>query len=518
MDHTEPDTVRRAIRIWPCSLVLLHATLMAASAQPVRAEGWVVAPELSVAEIYTDNVTLAAEGAEEDDFVTEISPGIRVYREGRRVDVNINYRIQNLLYAEDSDRNATLHQLLADADAELVAEHLYLQTQASVSQRVESPEQGITFDNVNPTGNRIDQYVLAVSPEYRHNFAGLAQVQVRYTYSGVRYEDGPAESDSDAVDASFSSGPRFTRLSWMIAYRNNDVERDDADDVKYEQASAEAAYRVTNTLSALVRGGYENNDIPTAFSRRVKDGSYWAGGLSWMPNARTELDAVYGDRFKSASMTWGPSTRSNFTFSWRDRDVGVNPGELWSGRARWRSRRASLQASYLEDTTTVQQQIAIPRFFNLETGETVTNPAPGDPVVVLPEPILELTDEVFERSRGEISFGWKSGKSNIILGLYRERREFLESLDDETALGTSALWDWRLVPRTHLVLDARWQQSEFRGRDDEDEDWYAQLALNRQIWRQADASLAYSHASRDSATAGREYQENRVTLRMNIHF
>lgn len=518
MDHMDPDAVGRAIPIRPNSHSLFFVVMSVAAMPPALAQGWTIAPTLTIAEIYTDNVTLAAEGSEEDDLVTEITPGVHVYRDGRRVDVNINYRVQGLLYADDSDRNETYHQLAAGADAELVDEHLFLETQASISQQVTSPGQGISFDNINATGNRTDQYVLSVSPYYRQEFAGLINAQARYTYSGVRYEDGPAESDSNAVDVNFSNGRRFGRLTWGVAYHNNELDRDDADDVQYERASGEVAYRLTDRFSVMVRGGYENNDIPTALARRVEDGTYWAGGFSWRPNARTELEALHGDRSSSAALTWGPSTRSSFNISWRDREVGLNPGEVWSGSARWRSRHASIQASYFEDTTTTQQQIVTTRYLNIETNQIVVNPAPGEPVVALPEPILELTDEVYERRRGSVSFGWAGGKSNAILSLYHERREFLESLDDETARGVSALWDWRLMPRSHLVLDGRWQQSEFRGRDDEDEDWYAQLALRRQIRRQADASLAYSHTSRDSAAAGREYKENRVTLRVNIQF
>ncbi len=518
MDHTDPDDVRRAIRILPCSLVMFSAVLSMTAARPVLAEDWVAAPTIGLAEVYTDNVTLAAEGSEQEDFVTEVTPGIRVYRAGRRIDVNVDYRIQNLLYAEDSDRNETFHQLMATADAELVDEHFFLESQASVGQRVPSPEQGITFDNINATGNRTDEYALRLSPYYRQNLARFAEARFRYTYSGVRYEDGPSDSDSDAVDVSFSNGQRFRRLTWGLAYHNNELDRNEAQDLQYERASGEAAYLLTEALSFVVQGGYENNDIPVVAARSVEDGTYWAGGFSWRPNARTELVAIHGDRLRSASITWGPSILSSFSVTWRDRDVGLNPGEVWNARARWSAGRALLQAGYFEDTITTQQYVATTRYLNTETNQIILNPAPGEPVVALPAPILTLTDEVYERRRGDISIGWSTGKTNAILSLYQEDREYLETLDDETARGLSALWNWRLMPRSHLVVDGRWQRSEFLARDDEDEDWYARLALNRRIRRQADASLAYSHAARSSSTGGREYQENRVTLRMDIQF
>ncbi|HAN56178.1 MAG TPA: hypothetical protein DCQ77_08340, partial [Betaproteobacteria bacterium] len=77
--------------------VLAQALLLAGVAQPVLAADWTVTPNLTASERYTDNVNLApSSGKKESDFITEVRPGIQLYKNGRRLKVNINYSLQSL--------------------------------------------------------------------------------------------------------------------------------------------------------------------------------------------------------------------------------------------------------------------------------------------------------------------------------------------------------------------------------------------------------------------------------------
>jgi hypothetical protein len=84
------------------------ATNFGEDAEPVP-RGWTVV-ELSVKEVFTDNVFLTA-GDEEEDFVTELTPRINIYGNAKRASVRVNYALQGLLYANNGDENTHFHQL-----------------------------------------------------------------------------------------------------------------------------------------------------------------------------------------------------------------------------------------------------------------------------------------------------------------------------------------------------------------------------------------------------------------------
>jgi hypothetical protein len=71
--------------------------------------------DASVEEEYNDNITLAPEGEEEDDFITRFIPGGSFLLESKTADLLLDYHLNADLYANDSDRNFIGHSALVDA-------------------------------------------------------------------------------------------------------------------------------------------------------------------------------------------------------------------------------------------------------------------------------------------------------------------------------------------------------------------------------------------------------------------
>ncbi|MFN3593806.1 MAG: TIGR03016 family PEP-CTERM system-associated outer membrane protein, partial [Thiobacillaceae bacterium] len=90
------------------------------------ARDWQWTPRLSLAERYSDNVYLRPKGLEHSDWITELSPGLSVRREGRRLKVDADYSLTGYLYAEDTDRSRIRHNLRGQAQAELLEDWFYL--------------------------------------------------------------------------------------------------------------------------------------------------------------------------------------------------------------------------------------------------------------------------------------------------------------------------------------------------------------------------------------------------------
>ncbi|MBN9126394.1 MAG: TIGR03016 family PEP-CTERM system-associated outer membrane protein, partial [Nitrosospira sp.] len=141
--------------------------------------GWRVLPRLSLVETYSDNVRLQQNG--QQDLGTQINPGLIVNGVGRRYTVNIDYTMNNLIYANLSNFNRIRHQLNAMGTAELVEDFFFVDGRAIITQQNANLFGAQGINNVNVTGNRADVHIYNISPYIRHRFQDLATTALRST-------------------------------------------------------------------------------------------------------------------------------------------------------------------------------------------------------------------------------------------------------------------------------------------------------------------------------------------------
>lgn len=486
--------------------------------QAAVASEWKVHPSLSIGEIYTDNVTLQTTTGEEYEFITDVSPGISIEKEGSRLSLDAEYLMQNLFYAVDGSRNNINHKLQAEANAQPIREHLFVDAEAVMRQVLISPEEAISIGGLNPDA-RVDSVSYSVSPYYRHNFNNLAETLVRYKFYEVTFEEGASDSITNLFEANLNSGRRFTQMQWRMNYRNSKMDREIGGDDNRESAFGEVRYHVFSGWSVLAQGGYENNEF--ASSRPIQDGTYWAVGLGWRPSNRLSIDALYGDSFKTVSLALNPTVRTSLNVSWRDSEVGTNIGQVWSGNFQLKNRRTLWEASYLEDTTTTQQLALAGTafiFFDPSTGKVVANPLPGQTVTVLPVDVFALTDEVFLRKRGETSFAYQASKSRLFFSLFHERRVYELQGTDTLSFGGNASWNWHYSGHTTSVLSAACVQTSFHSTNRETGLCTIDEEISRQLSPHLRGSLAYRYTIQDSSGSDSDYDENRVSFRLTMRY
>lgn len=545
MVHTQSNHKRADNRIpcssngVPCQRRYLCVLIGALSCLPATASAgeWTVTPSLSVSEILTDNVTLS-ETDKQSELITGVTPGLYIEGRGGRVSGVVNYTMQNLLYTNDSDRNSINHQLTASARAELTRNYLYLDGHSSISQQLIEPSQSVALDNIS-VGNRANVYTLGLKPYLLHNFGSAFTVYAGYGYDLVRYSDGAANSKIRTIDTSINSGRRFTRFIWGMNYHDQIVFRDGADDVKHKTARGDAQYRVTDYFRLLATVGYEKHDLQTTTA--FNNGSYWAAGFGWTPSRYLDLSGLYGSRYKSASLSLTPSSRTALNVTWQDRSVGLNTGVTWLGSLHLRTRRSSWTASYSEDTTTVQQLAlqgsalfyydplsgqVYPSGVDPNTGGTVpVDPVTGTPVppsianqlTPLPIDFYALTNEPFVQKRAQLVYGFHTARSNIGLLLFRTKRELLSNNSVTTDYGYNLSWDWRIGAFSRLGLAYNWQRYEYPSSQVDHLRRYT-ISVNRDINTKITSGVSYVRTERDSTSAGRQYTENRITARVIMQF
>jgi uncharacterized protein (PEP-CTERM system associated) len=489
---------------------------------------WVFQPRLSVSEVYTDNVDLAPSGEEDSDLITVIAPGFSLLRESARLKLNVNYRLRALSFVEDEDANRIDHHLNGEMNAELHEELLFLDASARMSQAIVDARAPQSLDGISGGQNLADVQAYTLSPYLQHNFSNYFNGLLRYGHERVYADRAIQDAETNSVRAGIDSGPNFGLLDWNLDFFKSREERGTSDTLDRETASARVSYRLHPKFSLLGEWGREDNDFST--TEVPVNGSYWAAGATWSPNRYLSLTAMEGDRFKSASVQLTPTVRTSLSVSYREREVGLNPGSVWSGDFQHRTRRTVWRLNYFEDTQTTQRALLDALALNdaimdaIGAGDFVLDEN-GNPVLsVDPSGFFTLRDEIFERKRGQGSVSYQTGKSTFAIVAFAEQRNYLESdvlgsaVGMERIRGGSAHWRWQFSGRSHTNISGNWRRTEFGSDGREDDLWYIDTLLTRALSSNASASVGYRFTRNDSSQAASEYTENRLLARFNIEF
>lgn len=505
---------------------------------------WDFQPRLAVSEIYTDNVRLAPDGQEDDEFITEITPGFTLSRQSSRLKLAANYRMQTLTFLDDSDGNRVNHKLDGNMNAELREDLLYLDARAFMTQALVDPRGPRPSSSITGSGNIADARGLSISPYLRHNFANYVTGLLRYGYQVVDTDGAVETSETNSVDAELKSGRHFGPLSWDLNYHKSEADRGRSSDFNQESSTANLAYRVIPELALLAQAGREDNEFES--TRVPQNGSYWGVGANWRPSRYISLTALEGDKFTSGTVVLTPSVRTSLDVTYRERDVGLNPGSVWSGAFKHRTRRSTWSLNYYEDTTTTQRlfssQEQLLDTLSQLSGTEVTEADLSDFIDLLnlfpPElqavyedalflASLGQKEEVFERKRAQGAVNYKTGKSVLGLSVFAEKRDYLNPIgsilqsdvvEDQQSRGAQASWLWKFSGRSRSLLRAYWDRTEFDSDNREDDFWYVDATVTRELSSRARASIGYRHTRRDSSDPNAGYDENRLTARFSMDF
>jgi uncharacterized protein (PEP-CTERM system associated) len=471
---------------------------------------WTITPRLGVRETYTDNLFLDSSG--KGDFVTEVNPGILIRGETERLIFDLDYTLQNLIYADNDDHHTINHNLLTSGNAELVEQLLFVNAYASVNQQnINNTAPGAFLssglqDNINITSENDRRTVTAygVSPYLMHHFGNKANVDLRFTYGDLDSESsgdaGGFKSQAMRYLASLTSGTHFTNFPWALTYDRQEIDYNAGTQTKLEHFLGELDYAYNRQFALVGAAGYENHVFeavdpinPSQILRRDPSNVIWDVGFKWTPSARTSLKATYGQRF------YGSRYFVDFAH---------------------RSRHITWLLNYQEEpfTTSMQQLYQSQLMRGGYSGRIAVDPITGDPILSTGG-ISPLSDDVFVRKLLSSGLIYEGRRNVLKLRGFWERRNFQNIIDnDQRLLGVDTQLTHRVGPRTDLNLGLGWSNINFTTPDREDDYVYVDLGIEHRLGRNVTGNVGYRRIERFSSDEQIEYDENRVMASILFSF
>ncbi len=466
-------------------------------------------PSVNVRETYSDNIKQNSQKT--SVLVSELTPAIDILSDGARSDFNLNYQMQNLNFAGDESGGNTNHSLSAGTTNELIEDWFYLDGETSFGQRVFGSGSELGTDSLTLIDNRSDVTTLRVAPRLDHRFGRNNQVVLGYEYGQVDY-DNLVTSDSSSQRANFQwqGQSQANLVNWSFDYEDLQVDRDFGADSFSETAAVQSGIRVTSELQMVLRWGSSNADIPDA--ELSVDGDYYSGGLIYTPSRKLQLTLFGGENDAEAGILFVPSQRSSIRIIFRDREVGLNPGESWFAAISHRTRRLNLNLGYSEKVTTEQiLQVEGVRYVvdvDPVTGLLIVDPITGRPVP--PRLVLDIgiADSEFLQKRSTFSVRYDKRRHSLTFSLFVEERirPALNRLDE--LKGAQFAWNWQMNSRDKLTMSVAHEENEF----DVFATAFDRLLIPITFTRTINESLSFSSGvSRLQQRAGAiDFDENRL--------
>lgn len=372
---------------------------------------WDITPSITVSETFSDNATLATENEDRNsDLITVIAPGVSVRGTGGRVNLNLDYSLQQRHHLLGSSADTLRNQLLGDGQVELWDRVLFVRGQASISRQIVD---GALRSSNSLAGEEVNSATVRtfnLTPIFRHHFGNWVDTESSVTVSRTDTSDNAADDTLLITERiRVDSGRRFTVLLWSLELNNSKASTsDNQPSERRRNIDANFTYVYGSRLSLLAGVGWErvrSNDLD-----REPNGPTWNVGFDARPGPLTSFRMTVGERNE-------------------DRNINIQARHQFSPRT-------TVNATFSETLqTTVQQLSQDLRFIVVdpETGVLIDSRT-GQPFVA-GDRAFGLDNETFRQRRMTIGLSGSRRRNSFGADIFYEEREFEVQNRNEVSFG-----------------------------------------------------------------------------------
>lgn len=464
--------------------------LSAFAAQPTGAVAGVerfvdFEPRLSLRETYSDGEV--GSGNNSRGWVSSLTPGFKLQRQGSRAKTDIDYSLNNLYYHDDSEFDLR-HRLGGSIIGEILQRELFIESRFSKRDQIISPLRATNIDSTLQRDNLTSGTTWSIGPRWEHRLGDVAISTLRYEVNRVTFSDNAADDSwGTSLNAGLNSGALFSDWFWSADYSKNDVRYSGEDGRdEFEMYSGTLGYNLTRKLNVYVTVGNENNQFRNSVGST--GGSYWSVGTGFSPSVRTSLNASIGKRFF---------------------------GDTYSFALNHSARRWNATVSRSETITTTRQQQLGDIF--LICPPEIPNCTPAEAIAFGVDIGVRNGTYIQKSLAGSVTYSL--AKSAWTLSAFDQERTFRDgSGGDDQSSGATLGWNWRFGPRTGAHASTGWTQYQFStGTATEVDRWFVRLGLDRELAPELKGSLNYSYQSRSSNGVADRNLKGGNTLSAQLH-
>ncbi|MFT4174558.1 MAG: TIGR03016 family PEP-CTERM system-associated outer membrane protein [Rhodocyclaceae bacterium] len=489
--------------------------LACAAASPQAGAEWHSEATLRVGETFTDNVDLAPDGLKRSDWVTEITPGLRIYGKGARTEADVWASVQNQLHADSQSGNDVNMQLNARGKMEVWDKHVFVDAAAGMTQQSTSLFGAQNNNSYNTDTNRSNVRTGSISPYGIWHFGGEAVAQLRYRYEYSDSDNSALSNQStQSYDASVSNGSAWGRAGWGLSV-NGQHNSGDTNTRSYDSDSYRGwlSYGVLHDLRLQVFGGQERNDYTSGDSITTNN---YGVGLDWTPTQRTQVSGDISHRFFG--------TGYHFKVSERWRLVALEFGgarDVTNSSSVQDASGVSLSPDFLALDSALRGAIpnASDRYTEVLRQLAARGISPFDLIR-----LSQLNNQYSLEKRFYGSLAARGSRNTVTFTLSRsDRRRLLEtgfenmggdlSFFEHTIEDNANLsWSTRITPLATVLASVNYSQAKGEGGGSGDETAQRRttsgtLTLDRKLGPNSNGSLTYRYTRQ---TGSSPYTENAV--------
>jgi len=554
-----------------------------------------LAPYFTASQIYSDNLSYGGQSVglqqnkPQGGFVTELTPAINIVRKGPHSNFNLNYRLQFLNYEGIDISPQVFNQLQMTSKTEIVKNSFFIDSSSTISQANLSSLGRFSPDNIGQSSSvgYTTYRTLRISPYWQVHYNGYVDGEVRVAYYNFGSSNsnnsvtsgqaaiGTLDSNSYQQSVNLRNGKRLSTFGWRLSLNNQEQHNQgatsqlfDNSTIRFRAFNGEVSYRLgVYDLNAFVQSGYYDNSYPSNIS--THNGAYVTPGLSWTPSPKFQLAVGYGYNAYFTNLTWRPSQRTSFQFSYRNSQVGGSNtggaygfggaltgagvstgfdqstssasggnlgstigGTTFNSIFQHRTRTTSWTANYLTTTGTIQQYLTNQSTFTTPT-DLNGNPIGDATANARNNSLNNLNNDVIVSKRAQASLSWFLSKSNLSLSAYKNNISYVSNTSrPQDIYGVVASWNWRFSQRMNASVQGTWQNSQysndagFIGNNGKTVFMTANITISRQLSSFVTTYIQYTyyHSNYDNMTNTNlntnvgMYDSNRVTASVNIRF
>ncbi|HEX7326319.1 MAG TPA: TIGR03016 family PEP-CTERM system-associated outer membrane protein [Rhodanobacteraceae bacterium] len=390
---------------------------------------------ITLGELYTDNVGLAARGKpSRDSFITQIEPFIKSGFRTPRVSGMFDFSLTGYQYAGGPSHHQLAADLNGQATAVLIPQHLFIDGMATYGRQVVNNALPVASGTYFLDNNQANVASASLSPYWVQDLGPVGTMILRYSHGRVLYNDrnvagdhpgllsGLPDTASNGVQFSLTS-PKFETWGWNLGYSDQRLDPDFGSSIEFANARVGISRQVSQDLQLLADVGKETKFLPNGTYERLGSG-YWDVGFEWS-NTLNSLKLMAGHRFFGHS----------YDFSW------THVAAL-----------LSTTLSYIEQPTDLNQQLLAQN-----PSEILTAPPTTSSLI----PSL-LDRRVYLMKRATASATYTMPKGSLNLTVYDESRDFLNlGGGHENVANAGVSWLFELGARTTLTPTLGWQRYRF---------------------------------------------------------